>query len=92
NSSVASQSIEWSRYSDVENRIIEEAFRARLPIATLDDVYIDFENDIQVSNNDINDQKPIQRQIRRRTDTHLREERFAMNPIPAKNPFSGLQG
>ncbi|CAF3796191.1 unnamed protein product [Rotaria magnacalcarata] len=61
-------------------------------MATLDDVYIDFENNIQISNNDINDQKPIQRQVRRRTDTHLREERFTMNPISAKNPFSGLQG
>ncbi|CAF2851147.1 unnamed protein product [Rotaria sp. Silwood2] len=92
NPSVASQSIEWSRYSDVENRIIEEAFRAGLPIATLDDAYIDFENSIQVSNNDINDQRPIQRQVRHRTDTHLREERFTINPIPAKNPFSGLNG
>jgi hypothetical protein len=92
NISAASQSIEWSRYSDVENRIIEEAFRAGLPIATLDDVYIDFENSIQVSNNDINDQRPIQRQVRHKTDTHLREERFTINPIPAKNPFSGLNG
>ncbi|CAF1375262.1 unnamed protein product [Rotaria sp. Silwood1] len=90
--SLASQSIKWSRYSDVENRIIEDAFKAGLPIATLDEIYIDFENNIQVSNNDINDQRPIQRQVRHRMNTHLREERFMISPIPAKNPFSGLRG
>ncbi|CAF3828079.1 unnamed protein product [Rotaria sp. Silwood1] len=90
--SLASQSIKWSRYSDVENRIIEDAFKAGLPIATLDEIYIDFENNIQVSNNEINDQRPIQRQVRHRMNTHLREERFMISPIPAKNPFSGLRG
>lgn len=92
NPSAASDSIEWIRYSDVENRIIEEAFKTQKPMVTLDDVYIDFENCVQISNNDITNQRPIERKIRHQTDAHLREERFTINPIPAKNPFSGLRG
>ncbi len=92
NSSSTSESVEWNHYSDVENSIIEEAFSAGKAIATLDDVYTDFEHNIQVSDNDIVEQRPIQRQMRTRKETYLREERFMANPTPSKNPFSCLHG
>ncbi|CAF4341670.1 unnamed protein product, partial [Rotaria sp. Silwood2] len=42
----------WNHYSDLENLIIEEAFQDKQPQALLDDYYIDFASNLQISNTD----------------------------------------
>ncbi|CAF1438963.1 unnamed protein product [Rotaria sordida] len=83
---------QWNLYSDVENMIIEEAFRAGQTHAMLDDYHIDFKNNLQISNNDVNKQRPIKRMECNRSDIRLREERFMPNPIAPDRPYGGQYG
>ncbi|CAF1070486.1 unnamed protein product [Rotaria sordida] len=87
-----SHSPEWQSYSDVENMIIEHAFRAGQTHAILDDYHIDFKHNLQISNNDINKQRHVKRTIRNGDNMPLRRERFMSNPIAPKRPYSGLYG
>ncbi len=41
---------QWSAYSDVETRMIEEAFQKKQTEALLDDYHIDFKQLVQISN------------------------------------------
>ncbi|CAF0757649.1 unnamed protein product [Adineta steineri] len=82
----------WNHYSDVENLIIERAFSNKQSRATLDAYYIDFKDNLQISNSDDNDQRPVQRIVRKREDKHLREERFMGLPVASDRSFGGQYG
>jgi hypothetical protein len=87
-----SQPVDWKRYSDPENLIIEEAFQAGQKHAILDNYSIDFKHNIQILNIDGNKQRPVKRMVCNRDDHHPREERFTFTPINPKQPFGGLYG
>jgi hypothetical protein len=72
--------------------IIEEAFATGKDHAMLDDYHIDFKHQVQISNNDINKQRPIKRLVCNRDEKRLREERFMPNPIAPNRPYSGRYG
>ncbi|CAF4604903.1 unnamed protein product [Rotaria sp. Silwood2] len=71
----------WNHYSDVENLIIERAYSNGEARAVLDDYYIDFQANRQISNTDDYKQRPVKRVVRNREDKHLREERFVDLPV-----------
>ncbi|CAF0942275.1 unnamed protein product [Rotaria sordida] len=87
-----SEPVEWSHYSDVENLIIEEAFSQKQPQVILDDYYIDFQENLQISNLGDPKQRPIKRVVREREDKNLRKERFMDDPTPLTRPFGGQYG
>ncbi|CAF4282072.1 unnamed protein product [Rotaria magnacalcarata] len=82
----------WSHYSDIENLIMEEAFSNKQPRALLDGYYIDFQDNLQVSNLDSNKQRPVKRVVRKREDKHLREARFVDLPVSSGRSFGGQYG
>ncbi|CAF3449483.1 unnamed protein product [Rotaria socialis] len=87
-----SQVAEWKRFSDVENLIIEEAFKAKQSEVLLDDFCIDFKQSVQISTNDKSSQRCIKRQVNKRDNTNLREDRFMPDPISPKRSFGGQYG
>ncbi|CAF4920889.1 unnamed protein product, partial [Rotaria sp. Silwood1] len=87
-----SEPAEWSHYSDVENLIIEEAFSKKQPQVILDDYYIDFKDNLQISNIGDPKQRPIKRVVREREDKDLRKERFMDVPIASTHSFGGQYG
>ncbi|CAF1293057.1 unnamed protein product, partial [Rotaria sordida] len=82
----------WGHYSDLENLIIERAFKTKQPRAVLDSYYIDFESKLQISNIDDYKQRPIKRVVRNRDDKHLREARFMDLPVSSGRSFGGEYG
>ncbi|CAF1283329.1 unnamed protein product [Rotaria sordida] len=82
----------WSHYSDLENLIIEEAFQDKQPRTQLDDYFIDFKSNLQISNTDDHKQRPIKRVVRKREDKHLREARFMDLPVSSGRSFGGEYG
>ena len=82
----------WNHYSDVENIIIERAYSNKQPKAILDEYYIDFNDDLQVSNQDSYKQRPVKRVTRNREDKHLREDRFMDLPVGSGRSFGGQYG
>ncbi|CAF1325194.1 unnamed protein product [Rotaria sp. Silwood1] len=82
----------WSNYSDVENLIIEDAYLDKKPRAILDNYYIDFQKNRQVSNTDGHKKRPVQRVERKREDKHLRIARFVDLPTISTHPFGGRYG
>jgi hypothetical protein len=58
------QTPEWSCYSEVNNTIIEEAYRTKKKQAILDNYYLDFSQMVQIANNDNNKRRPIKRVIK----------------------------
>ncbi|CAF1396500.1 unnamed protein product [Rotaria sordida] len=88
----SSEPIIWNHYSDLENLIIEEAFQSKQQRALLDDYYIDFESNLQISNTDDYRQRPIKRVVRERQDKHLRETRFMDLPVSTERSFGGQYG
>ncbi|CAF1278283.1 unnamed protein product [Rotaria sordida] len=82
----------WSHYSDLKNLIIEEAFQDKQPQAQLDDYFIDFKGNLQISNTDDHNQRPIKRVARKREDKHLREARFMDLPVSSGRSFGGQYG
>ncbi|CAF3869790.1 unnamed protein product [Rotaria sp. Silwood1] len=92
NSLSTSESPQWSHYSDVENLIIERAYSNKESKAVLDDYYIDFKEQLQISNTDNNKKRSIKRVERKREDKHLREERFVDLPVNISRSFSGEYG
>lgn len=89
---IKSKSMEWNSYSDVENLIIEEAFRAGQTHAILDDYSIDLKHKFQIFTKDKKKQRSVQRMIRNKDDSYIREQRFTFTPINPKRPFGGLYG
>ena len=86
------KSVKWSQYSDVQNLVIEEAFCNKKLKVELDDYDIDFEQDVQISKEDENKQRPIKRTMRKREDKHFREECSVIDPIAAKSPVGEQYG
>ena len=86
------QKREWTRYSDVENLIIEKAYSSNQTHAIIDDCSIDFKHHVQISDNEIDQQTPVKRRVCKREDKRLREERFMPDPIAPKRPFGGQYG
>ncbi|CAF4274058.1 unnamed protein product, partial [Rotaria sordida] len=82
----------WSHYSDLENLIIEKAFQDKQPRAQLDDYFIDFKSNLQISNTDDHKRRPIKRVVRKREDKHLREARFMDLPVSSGRSFGGEYG
>ena len=82
----------WSRYSDIENLIMEEAYSKGETKAVLDDYYIEFNKNLQVSNTDSSQQRPVKRMERKHEDKHLREERFVDLPVSTERSFGGQYG
>ncbi|CAF2822010.1 unnamed protein product [Rotaria sp. Silwood2] len=82
----------WSHYSDVENIIMERAYSNGEAKAVLDDYYIDFKENRQISNTDDYKQRPVKRVVRKREDKHLREERFVDLPVTTGRSFGGEYG
>ncbi|CAF1340334.1 unnamed protein product [Rotaria sordida] len=82
----------WSHYSDLENLIIEEAFQDKQPRAQLDDYFIDFESNLQISSTDDYKLRPIKRVVGKREDKHLREARFMDLPVTYGRSFGGEYG
>ncbi|CAF0752210.1 unnamed protein product [Adineta steineri] len=82
----------WSRYSDVENLIIERALSNKQPRAILDAYYIDFKDNLQISNSDNNKQRPVRRIIRNTEEKYLRVERFMNLPVASDRSFGGQYG
>ncbi|CAF1485923.1 unnamed protein product, partial [Rotaria sp. Silwood1] len=87
-----SEPAEWNHYSDVENLIIERAYSNEKEKAILDDYYIDFKENRQISHTDHYKQRPVKRVERKREDKHLREERFFDLPVSTGRSFGGEYG
>ncbi|CAF3338164.1 unnamed protein product [Rotaria socialis] len=79
---------EWRAYSDIETIIIEEAYQKKQSEALLDDYHINLKRLLQVSNQNHTDQCSVQRVIKQRTDSRLREERFMPDPILPSKGFT----
>ncbi|CAF1400740.1 unnamed protein product [Rotaria sp. Silwood1] len=87
------ESSQWNPYSDIENKIIEEAFtKLKKAYVILDDYHIDFEHRVQISNDDKSKQRPVKRVEMNRDEGHLREARFMPNPIVPASSFHDLVG
>lgn len=71
----------WRNYSDIENKIIEQAFGAKEKKAELGEYYIDFTNNRQISNIEKTRQRPVQRVVRNVNEERVRKERFLPNPV-----------
>lgn len=87
-----SQPEEWSNYSDVENLIIEDAYCRNESHVSIDDHYIDFQRQIQISKKNEDKQRPIKRMGRENDDTRVRQERFIFDPIAPKRPYGHEYG
>lgn len=80
---------EWKNYSDIENFIIEDAFWGKKGIALLDDYHINLSGNVQVSNKNLNNQRPVKRiTTEQRINQQLRETRFVSNIIKFNNSFA----
>jgi hypothetical protein len=84
--------IKWNHYSDVENRIIEEAFTADQTHVILDNYHIDFKSMSQISINEDNQQTRVERVLWQRNGKHLREEHVVPDPILPLWQFNGSYG
>ncbi|CAF1469338.1 unnamed protein product [Didymodactylos carnosus] len=74
---------EWTKYSDIESAIIEEAFNGtnKTKLADLDNYLINLNESIQISKSDPNRQRQIKRVPISRNETQgLREQRFFLPP------------
>lgn len=86
------QSNEWKRYSDIENRVIEDAYHRKVPRIELDGYWIDFKHKVQVNKQDTNKQRPIRR-VAATLDEYIREERFVIEqPKLSAKSFSTNYG
>ncbi|CAF3773421.1 unnamed protein product [Rotaria sp. Silwood1] len=88
----SSEPAKWNHYSDVEKLIIERAYSNGEERVVLDDYYIDFKASRQISNIDHYRQRPVKREVRKREDKHLREERFVDPPVSTERLFGGEYG
>ncbi|CAF4203604.1 unnamed protein product [Didymodactylos carnosus] len=78
---------EWTKYSDTESAIIEEAFNQKntTKLAELDNYSINLHDSIQISKSDPNKQRQIKRVLTSRNESQgLREERFFLTPELSK--------
>jgi hypothetical protein len=79
------QTPEWSCYSEVDNIIIEEAYRTKKKQAILDHYYLNFSQMVQIASNDNKKRRPVKRVMQNsasRDDVH--NSRFVPTPVPVK--------
>ena len=88
----SNEPVKWNHYSDMENMIIERAYSNKQSKAILDDYYIDFNDNRQVSNRNSYRPRPVKRVVRNRDDKHLREECFMDLPVSSGRSFGGQYG
>jgi hypothetical protein len=80
---------EWCSYSDVETAIIEEAYNKKQSEALLDNYHIDFKHSLQISNINLNNQRPVKRISKYdREESSLREERFMPHAVIPSTSFN----
>lgn len=65
----------WKRYSDFECDHIEEAFQRKDAEVHLNDYLIDFKRNLQIKTDDLQQQRPVKREIIDLKD-NVREERY----------------
>ncbi|UJR08282.1 hypothetical protein I4U23_012554 [Adineta vaga] len=70
---------DWTKYGDIETKIIEEAFQQKRTGVALDEYRIDFEHLIQVDLTDESKQRPVKRQLGDSQQMCKREHRFSSN-------------
>ncbi|CAF0753851.1 unnamed protein product [Adineta steineri] len=87
-----SEPVEWHPYSDMDNMMIEEAFKAGTTHAMMDDYRIDFEHNLHISNNDVKNQHHVKRMLCSGNEKHVRSERFLSNPVAPKRPYGDQYG
>ncbi|CAF0787183.1 unnamed protein product [Didymodactylos carnosus] len=78
---------EWTKYSDIESAIIEEAFNGqnKTKLAELQNYSINLNDSIQISKSDPNKQRQIKRVLISTNESQgLREERFFLTPALSK--------
>ncbi|CAF1569141.1 unnamed protein product [Rotaria magnacalcarata] len=68
----------WEQYSDIENYMIENAYKKNESQVQLDHFWIDFNNQIQIKIDNPNKKRPIKREIMHRSNNDIREQRFTM--------------
>ena len=68
---------EWKRYSGIENQMIEFAYQQNEKQVELDDFWIDFTGQIQMSKTEANKQESIKR-VTELSDGYVRGERFVL--------------
>ncbi|CAF3882448.1 unnamed protein product [Rotaria sp. Silwood1] len=87
-SSSSVQKGDWFNYSDIETAIIEDAYQKKEMEVLLDNYHINFKHLVQISNNNLNHQRPVKRLVREREEgIRLRESRFLSEPIIPSQPF-----
>ncbi|CAF3928368.1 unnamed protein product [Rotaria sp. Silwood1] len=69
----------WTKYSDIDNEIIENAYQNHQKHVELDSYLIDLEHNVQKKKSNHNKQRPIRR-ILIEKDHNLRNERFFIPP------------
>ncbi|CAF1600046.1 unnamed protein product, partial [Didymodactylos carnosus] len=77
----------WTKYSDIESAIIEEAFNGQneTKLADLDNYTINLNDSIQISKSDPNKQRQIKRVLISGNESQgLRKERFCLPPALSK--------
>ncbi|CAF4446140.1 unnamed protein product, partial [Didymodactylos carnosus] len=78
---------EWTKYSDIESAIIEEAFnrKNKTKLAEMDNYWINLNDSIQISKSDPNKHRQIKWVLTSRNGSQgLREERFFVTPALSK--------
>ncbi|CAF4515847.1 unnamed protein product, partial [Didymodactylos carnosus] len=73
------ESAQWTKYSNIENNIIEEAFEKKQKQVVLENYMIDFEKKLQISKKCGSKQRQIKR-ILTGNEQNLRHERFFIEP------------
>jgi hypothetical protein len=86
-----SNSVEWTKYRDIEIDLIEEAYQNNKPNVLLDRYRIDFKHLIQINLTDETKQRPIKREIGTNRTECLRENRFAstLSTVPTGSSSYG---
>ena len=82
---------EWCPYSDGETQTIAEAYARKQSEVVLDKYYIDFKHLLQISNNNMNHQRPVKRVTNEHKARKLRTERFLLNPIRPSTRFANIR-
>jgi hypothetical protein len=73
----------WKRYSDFENKLIEEKYQKKERAVELNDYVIDFEHSVQSEKDDPSKERPVKREEVDVTQ-YMREERFCYSEKPVK--------
>jgi len=81
NSSKSSGSIGWTKFSDIENHIIEDAYAAHKTEVILDDCRLNLKTRTHISNNNTGTKRSIKRVVLEQNQRPIREERYTFDPI-----------